>query len=154
MPKMSTIKPAYPNDNSSDSRCENRLKQQFYPKAPNMVWVSDITYIKVGQYFCYLCVIIDLYSRKVIGYRLSDKADSAMVAELFIQVYEKRGCPRGLMFHSDRGCQYTSESFRKTLDRLDVMQSFSKKGYPYDNAVAESFFRYLKKEDPLRIVPK
>lgn len=94
--------------------------------------------------FYYLCVIIDLFSRKVIAYNISGKPDSALVIETFISAYKLRNAPFGLMFHSDRGSQYNSFSFRKLLDDLNVVQSFSKKGHPYDNAVAKSFFKYLK----------
>ncbi len=147
LPKMSTIKPRYISNNSSDEFCKNRLKQRFNPTQPNMVWASDITYIRVNKHFCYLCVIMDLFSRKVVGHRISHKADSRLVRELFLQTYENRSQPQGLLFHSDRGSQYTGESFRCVLEKLDIVQSFSAKGYPYDNAVVESFFKYLKKEE-------
>jgi transposase InsO family protein len=146
LPPISTKKPnfsAYNDQNEYD----NHLKQQFNQFAPDTVWVSDITYIKVSDKFYYLCVIIDLFSRKVIAYNISGRPDSALVIETFLLAYKSRKTPYGLMFHSDRGSQYNSFSFRKLLDDLNVVQSFSKKGHPYDNAVAESFFKYLKHEE-------
>jgi putative transposase len=147
LPKMSTSKPISTNLKTDEFECTNLLKQNFNPTKPNLVWVSDITYVKVASHFCYLCVIIDLFSRKVISYKTSSKIDTKLVLDTFYLAYSKRNCPTGVMFHSDRGSQYTSKEFRKALDNLDFVQSFSAKGHPYDNAVAESFFKYLKKEE-------
>lgn len=93
---------------------------------------------------------MDLFSRKVISWSLSAKNDADLVISTFKKAYEKRNSPYGLMFHSDRGSQFTAFSFRKLLDSLDVVQSFSQKGYPYDNACCECFFKYLKKEETNR----
>ena len=93
---------------------------------------------------------MDLYSRKVLSWRLSARADTNLVIAVFQKAYEKRKTPYGLMFHSDRGTQYTAFSFRQLLDSLNVVQSFSKKGYPFDNACCECFFKYLKKEETSR----
>ena len=150
LPKMSTDRPKHRSSHPSrteDNACRNHLKQRFSQDAPNLVWVSDFTDIKAGGKWCYLCVVIDLFSRKVVSWQLSDKADTALVMNAFRKAYEKRGRPQGLMFHSDRGTQYTAEPFRKLLDELHVVQSFSKKGYPFDNAVCESFFRQFKREE-------
>ena len=149
LPKMSTQKPKYHGFADSPD-CTNKLEQQFNQKAPNLVWVSDITYIRVAGFWCYLCVILDLYSRKVIAWDFATKQDADLVIKVFKRAYALRGEPQGLMFHSDRGTQYTSFSFRQLLDSLNVVQSFSKKGYPYDNAVMECFFKYLKKEETNR----
>ena len=110
----------------------------------------DITYIKVNGKFRYLCVIIDLFSRKVISYSISNNPDANLVTHTFNSAYAKRKPTETLIFHSDRGCQYTSKKFRSLLDSFNVVQSFSDKGYPYDNAVAESFFKYLKLEETNR----
>ena len=149
LPKMSTVKPAitFVQDNVIKT---NHLEQNFEQKAPNLVWVSDITYIKAGGKWYYLCVIIDLFSRKVIAWDISSKPDTDLVISVFNKAYAKRNISAGLMFHSDRGTQYTAFKFRKLLDELNIVQSFSKKGYPFDNAVAESFFKYLKKEETNR----
>lgn len=146
LPKMSTVKPFIHSPKDETGEFHNHLKQQFNPKAPNMVWASDITYLKVGSKWCYLCVILDLFSRKVIAWSLSSRIDADLVISTFKQAYAARVVPAGLMFHSDRGSQYTSKAFRDLLDSLDVVQSFSKKGYPFDNACCESFFKFLKHE--------
>ena len=90
---------------------------------------------------------MDLYSRKVISWLVSPNVDVELVIGAFRKAYEKRNAPYGLMFHSDRGTQYTAFAFRRLLDSLNVVQSFSKKGYPFDNACCECFFKYLKKEE-------
>lgn len=147
LPQMATAKPRVKPAQGDDSlECINHLKQNFNQKAPNIVWVSDITYIRIANRFYYLCVIIDLYSRKVIAFQLSPNMKTQFVIDTFNLAIKVRN-PKGLMFHSDRGCQYTSKEFRKVLDEHNVTQSFSKKGHPYDNAVAESFFKFLKKEE-------
>ena len=149
LPAMSTRKPKFKGF-SDQNEYDNHLQQNFNQNAPNTVWVSDITYIKAAGKFYYLCVIIDLFSRKVIAYSISGKQDSDLVKSVFLVAYKNRNSPKGLMFHSDRGSQYNSFSFRKLLDDMNVVQSFSKKGHPYDNAVAESFFKYLKLEETNR----
>ena len=150
LPKMSTDKPCNRSPQEDSETCENHLRQQFSQSSPNLVWVSDFTYIKAGGKWYYLCVIIDLFSRKVIAWHISSNPDSELVIITFKKAYEARNAPYGLIFHSDRGSQYTSSKFRNLLDSLDVVQSFSKKGYPFDNAVCESFFKYLKKEETNR----
>ena len=148
--KLST-KGSRPKLNSANDRqyqyYPNKLKQNFLTDAPNKVWVSDITYAKVGIDFLYFCVIIDLYARKVVGYEVSESIDTSLVAKAFRHTFESRGKPSGLIFHSDQGSQYASFEFRDLLKRSRVTQSFSAPGTPYDNAVAESFFASIKKED-------
>ena len=144
LPKMSTSKPVYTYSNTHKHNLKNLLNQKFNPKKPNLIWVSDITYIKVNNKFAYICVVIDLFSRKVISYKASINIDTKFVLDTFYLACSKRGFPKGVMFHSDRGSQYTSKEFRQTLDNLDFLQSFSAKAHPFDNAVAESFFKYLK----------
>ena len=148
LPKMSTIKPKFIHSKNDDSASfKNEVKQQFTTDKPNLVWVSDITYVKVNGSFYYVCVIIDLFSRKVIAYTVRNKIDVNLVVDTFNRAFAVRNYPKDLIFHSDRGSQYTAKQFRKLLDRCNVIQSFSAKGYPYDNAVAESFFKFLKLED-------
>ena len=141
-----------PNHSTKPERGDykNILKRKFKQSAPNQIWVSDITYIRVGQKWAYLCVVIDLFSRKVISWKISFKPDAELLISTFKKAYAKRNFPKGLIFHSDRGTQYTSKDFRKLLDEFGVVQSFSGRGCPYDNAVAESFFKYLKKEETYR----
>ena len=150
LPKMSTDKPAVRSNSSDTEACCNHLQQKFNQKAPNLVWVSDITYIKAGGIWYYLCIVMDLFSRKVISWHISSKANVELVITAFKKAYEKRNAPYGLMFHSDRGSQYTAFTFRRLLDSLNVVQSFSKKGYPFDNACCECFFKYLKQEETNR----
>lgn len=95
---------------------------------------------------------MDLFSRKIIAWRIAPRPDADLVITTFRKAYQKRNAPYGLLFHSDRGSQYTASSFRQLLDTLHVVQSFSRKGYPFDNAVCESFFKYLKKEETDRRV--
>jgi transposase InsO family protein len=148
LPKMSTVKPKpAPKTMSADSECPNLLNKQFNPSAPNRVWVSDITYIKVNGKFVYLCVIIDLFARKLIAYKIGARADASLTIDTFNTAYKLRGAPAGTLFHSDRGVQYTAKDFRKLLDNANFIQSFSAKGHPYDNAVVESFFKFLKHEE-------
>ena len=150
LPRMSTDKPFRNYKHRDNGECTNHLNQEFNQKAPNMAWASDFTYIKVAGKWYYLCIVMDLFSRKVIAWNISSKPDVDLVMDAFKKAYDKRNRPVGLMFHSDRGTQYTAFSFRKLLDSLNVLQSFSKKGYPYDNACCECFFKYLKKEETNR----
>ena len=144
---MSTDKPHISGKHPQIADCRNHLQQNFSQKSPNLVWASDITYMKAGGKWYYLCIVMDLYSRKVIAWHISASADSELVITAFQKAYEKRNAPYGLMFHSDQGTQYTALAFRRLLDSLNVVQSFSKKGYPFDNACCECFFKYLKKEE-------
>lgn len=148
LPKMSTIKPRQiPNLTEDYLDYPNLLQKKFDPTAPNQVWVSDITYIRVDNRFCYVCAIIDLFARKLIACKAGNKSNSGLVVSAFNTAYHDRGSPSGVLFHSDRGCQYTSMEFRKVLDNVNFVQSFSAKAHPFDNAVAESFFKYLKHEE-------
>lgn len=149
LPKMSTVKPpkAAKADKEDVGACQNLLAQQFDQKAPNVVWVSDFTYVKVAGRFFYICAIVDLYARKVIACRVSSKIDRFLAIDTLRDAVRLRGVSKGVLFHTDRGCQFTSADFRKTIDELDMVQSFSAKGHPYDNAVMECFFKYLKKEE-------
>jgi len=148
LPKMSTQKPfIHKSKATEDEKLENLLQQQFDQPEPNLVWVCDFTYIRAAGRFYYLCVILDLFSRKVIAYKLSDKIDTQLAIDTVNLAVASRGKPQGVIFHTDRGSQFTSIQFRKHLDRLNMVQSFSAKAHPYDNAVMECFFKYLKKEE-------
>lgn len=131
-------------------RKKNLLQREFTVDHPNQTWVSDITGFRVNQYWVYLCVIIDLYSRKVVGYRVSRNASTHLVTTTFKAAYQMRGKPKNLTFHSDRGTQYTSATFTQLLQKYGVKQSFSATGRPIDNAVAETFFATFKKEEAYR----
>ena len=129
---------------------QNLLERQFTAKHPNQIWVSDITYFKVNDYWVYLCVILDLFSRKIVGYRVSRNASTNLVTSTFRTAFRERGNPSSLTFHSDRGKQYTSAAFTALLQKCGVKQSFSATARPHDNAVAETFFASFKKEEAYR----
>lgn len=148
LPKMSTVKPPKQKSSLEDPGvCTNLLAQKFNQPAPNLVWVCDFTYVRVGERFCYVCAILDLYSRKVIACRIGKRIDRFLAIDTLRDAVRRRGVSEGVMFHTDRGCQFTSSDFRKEIDALHMVQSFSAKGHPYDNAVMECFFKYLKKEE-------
>ncbi len=128
----------------------NLLNQEFKAMRQNEIWVSDITYFKIKDYAVYLCVIIDLFFRRVVGWRVSRKSSTHLVTATFRQAFEDRGRPSELTFHSDRGGQYISDTFMSLLHSCGVRQSFSNSGRPYDNAVAETFFATFKKEEAYR----
>lgn len=144
LPKLSTDKP-HRGKYSANGECNNHLHQEFNQKAPNLVWASDFTYIKVNGKWYYLCIVMDLFSRKIIGWHISGKHDVELTITAFKKAYQNRNVTYGLIFHSDQGSEYTAFSFRQLMDSLNVVQSFSKKGYPFDNACCESFFKFLKR---------
>ena len=124
----------------------NVLNREFTATEPNQKWVTDITYIPTGQNWLYLAVILDVYSRAVVGWSMSACCDEALV-ERALEMAVARRCPQaGLLHHSDRGCQYTSHAYRQQLERLGMVVSMSRKGNCWDNAVMESFFGSLKEE--------
>lgn len=125
---------------------KNYLNREFKQDSPNRVWVSDITYVKVGNEYYYICIILDLFSRMAITYGISNVMDTTLTMKTFDVAFDKRGKPKNLMLHSDQGVQYTSYIFRQYLKSKNVKQSFSTLGKPYDNSVCESFFHTLKKE--------
>lgn len=129
---------------------QNLLEQQFTAERPNQIWVSDITYFKINDYWLYFCMILDLFSRRVIGYRVSRNASTHLVTSTFRDAYQARGNPIGLTFHSDRGAQYTSATLTELLQKCGAKQSFSATARPHDNAVAEAFFASFKKEEAYR----
>lgn len=149
LPKMSTVKPPKLKKIAEDENAvfNNILQQNFDQKAPNLVWVCDFTYIKVLNKHYYLCVILDLFSRKVVAYKVSNKIDAKLAIDTLEIAFSERKPASGLIFHTDRGSQFTSKDFRQKCDDLGITMSFSKKGHPYDNAVMECFFKYLKKEE-------
>lgn len=148
--KISSRKIPTQSTKTSSGDFKNLLKRKFNPDEPNRIWASDITYLKVGSKWHYLCVVIDLFSRKIISWQLSDQPNAQLVINTFKKAYRSRNCPQGLLFHSDRGTQYSSAAFRKLLDELNIVQSFSAKGCPFDNAVVEAFFKFLKAEETNR----
>lgn len=125
----------------------NILDRKFTPKGPSQAWVSDITYIRTAQGWLYLTVIMDLYDRKIIGWSMSSSLQaSETVIPAWRMAVLNRGFSKGLVFHSDRGVQYACREFRNWLDPERTIQSMSRKGNCWDNAVAENFFKILKSE--------
>lgn len=148
LPKMSTVKPKYIHSHSTLKFDNiNHINQNFNVSQPNEVWVSDLTYIKTQRGFVYLCVILDLFTRKVIAWKTSTKMDVSLIKDCTEKALNTREPKHAVIFHSDRGSQYTSFIFRKFLDSNNIIQSFSKLAHPWDNAVMESFFKYMKKEE-------
>jgi len=129
-----------------ETYAENIIKGEFSAKYPNQKYSSDITYVKIGGKYKYFYVSIDYYSRKIISHYLSENLRVEGAIEMIKQIEEKRGNLEGVIFHSDRGVQYSSKEFKAKLNELGIKQSMSGKGNCYDNAVAESFFSTLKTE--------
>jgi len=125
---------------------QNILARQFKVQVPNHSWVSDITYVATAEGWLYLAVVLDLCSRRVVGWSMGTRLDVQLVLRAFMMAVMRRRPPRGLIFHSDRGSQYASQAFRKTLGHWGMQQSMSRKGDCWDNACAESFFNTLKVE--------
>ena len=123
------------------------LLQEFRPNNINQAWVSDITYIRIENGFVYLAVILDLYSRIVVGYSISKRIDGELALNALKMAYERRGCPQKVIHHSDRGVQYLCEKYITFLKAHGFEISCSEKGNPYDNAWAESFMKTLKVEE-------
>ena len=123
---------------------DNILSRHFNPEMPNLALVGDITYIKVASRWIYLSVFIDLFSRKVVGWDLNKSLSADSTCAAFEKYLYRNNNPKGVLVHSDRGIQYASEQFRSLLGSAEAVQSMSRKGNCWDNAVAESFFHTLK----------
>ncbi len=131
-------------------RFKNYLNQQFTATRPNEIWVSDVTCFRFNNKNYYICAILDLFSRMVVGYRIGKVNSTQLVRSTFQMAYKER-CPIGpLTFHTDRGSNYHSKTFCGLLRSLGVTQSFSRAHIPYDNSVMESFFSNLKREELYR----
>lgn len=124
----------------------NQLDRQFNVHQPNQVYVGDITYIHTQEGWLYLAVVIDLYSRQVVGWSMADHMRTKLVNDALLMAIWQRKPAKGLLWHSDRGSQYASDSHRALLKQHGIRQSMSRKGNCWDNAVSESFFHTLKTE--------
>ena len=146
--QVSTPVPKTQTTDSSQSKNspENLLKRQFDVQEPNQVWVGDITYIWTLEGWCYLAMVMDLFSRKIIGWAVQGHMETQLVVEALQMAKGRRTMKKGLMFHSDQGSQYTSDEFQEFLKQSKITSSLSRKGNCYDNAVAERFFHTLKDE--------
>lgn len=131
-------------------KCKNLVKRKFKTDQPNQIWVSDVTYYRFKEKQYFICAIIDLYSRKVVAYKVGFNNNTHLAKEAFRMAYETRHPGEGLIFHSDQGSNYRSRVFMSYLSARNVTQSFSKPGVPYDNSVMESFFSSMKREELYR----
>ena len=134
-------------DSNHDFRISpNLIKRDFTAAKPNQYWVGDITYLQTTAGWLYLATVIDLYSRAIVGWQISDRIDAKLVTDALQAAHLMRGKPQNVLFHSDRGSQYCSDMYRSFLSTHGFVQSMSRKGNCWDNAVAESFFKSLKTE--------
>jgi putative transposase len=131
---------------NSEPVADNILARAFTVKQPDRVWVGDITFITTRKGVLFLATIIDLYSRKIVGWSMSDKQNRHLAKDALHMAIENRQPNPGLIHHTDQGVQYRAGEYRAILDAHDMIQSMSRKGNCHDNAVAESFFSHLKNE--------
>ena len=141
-------------NHSSSSKTDNTkeyvnlLEQNFFAEKPSQKWVGDITYIYTKETgWTYLAIVMDLFDLKVIGWSYGLNMTDELVIDAIKKAIKNRGLEEGGIFHSDRGSQYTSNDYEALLTELKIKHSYSKKGYPYDNASMESFNAILKKEE-------
>ena len=134
------------DSNHSQPVAPNLLDREFNPGRPNQAWASDITYIWTAEGWLYLAVVMDLYSRTIVGWSMAERMTRQLVIDALILAAKRRKPPRGLLHHSDRGSQYASEDFQELLLKYGMICSMSRTGNCWDNAPAESFFSILKRE--------
>lgn len=135
----------------SDSVADNLLNQNFNPVAPNEVWAGDVTYLKTGEGWMYLAVVMDLYSRRIVGWHIDKRMTTDLVSKALMKAYNLRQPSKGCVFHSDRGSQYTSNHYRKLLASYNMRASMGDVGACWDNAVVERFFGSLKHDWILKV---
>lgn len=124
----------------------NRLAWPFSSSAPDHVWVADITYVPTQQGWLYLAAVLDMYSRRIVGWAMGDRADQPLASAALDMALAHRTPHKGAIHHSDQGVQYTSKAYQHQLQAAGLLASMSRKGMPYDNAMMESFFASLKQE--------
>ena len=134
------------DSNHDEPIAPNHLAQAPKATAPNQLWVADITYIQTQEGWLYLAAILDLYSRKIVGWAMSERIDTTLALKALAMALLHRQPPTGLLFHSDRGVQYASGDYRQALQAARLVPSMSRKGNCYDNAAMESFWSTLKLE--------
>ncbi len=135
------------DSNHSLKIAPNLLDRNFKPEIPNIVYTSDLTYVKTEEGWLFLCIIMDLFSRKIIGWSMSDNMEAEMFCEALEMAHKKRNFVEGVIIHSDRGSQYASDLFKTKIEEFKMIQSMSRKGNCWDNAPTESFFHTLKIEE-------
>jgi putative transposase len=124
----------------------NHLDRQFTPERPNQSWVTDITYIRTHEGWLYLAVVLDLFSRQVIGWSMGSRIDTELVLNALLMALWRRQPKEAVLVHSDQGCQFTGHDWQTFLRDHNLVSSMSRRGNCHDNAVAESFFQLLKRE--------
>ena len=129
-----------------NSIAPNLLDRQFEATAPNQRWVADFTYIWTSEGWMYFAVVLDLFSRRVVGWSMSQEMTAQLVTDALVMALWRRGKPKELLHHSDQGSQYTSEQFQRLLTEQGIVCSMSRSGDVWDNSAMESFFSSLKKE--------
>jgi putative transposase len=136
------------NSSHGLERAPNIVQRRFseFGSAPNRLWLTDLTYVWTQQGWLYLCVFLDAYSRKVVGYSIEDSMETAMVNDGLKMALRRRQIQEGLIIHSDQGVQYASQQFRDLIRPFKIVQSMSRKGDCWDNSIAESFFATIKGE--------
>lgn len=140
------FRPRTTDSNHPHPIAPNQLKAAPEPTAPNQIWVTDITYIWTVQGWIYLAAVMDLFSRRIVGWALSDSLETPLVKEALARAQKERRPPPGLLHHSDRGSQYASHAYRALLESWGMNASMSAAGCCYDNAAMESFWSTLKSE--------
>jgi transposase InsO family protein len=134
------------DSNHTDAIAPNVLARQFEPSTPNQVWAGDVTYVATDEGWAYLAVLIDLFSRRVVGWAISASNDTALALAALERALRGRPVPVGLVHHTDRGSPYASDEYRQALATRGMVASMSRRGDCWDNAVAESFFATLRVE--------
>ena len=134
------------DSNHSQPVAPNLLNREFNPTGPNQAWTCDITYIWTAEGWLYLAVVMDLFSRTIVGWSMAQRMTRQLVIDALILAAKRRNPPRGLLHHSDRGSQYASDDYQALLTKLGMVCSMSRTGNCWDNAPAESFFGILKRE--------
>lgn len=147
--RAKTVKKFKATTNSEHSYpvADNILDRNFVVEEKDKVWVSDITYIETSEGWLYLCIIMDLFSRMIVGWSMANHMRAELVCDAFNMACMRRNPGKGFIFHSDRGIQYASSAFRDLIKPWECIQSMSRKGDCWDNACAESFFHSLKTEE-------
>jgi putative transposase len=145
-------RPVDTGDRSIGALAPNVLDRQFVASAPNQKWVADFTFVWTAEGWLYVAVVLDLYARRVVGWSMHATMTTQLVTDALTMAVWRRGQHHALLHHSDRGSQYTSEAFQRTLHALGVTCSMSRAGNVWDNAAMESFFSTLKTERTARRV--
>ena len=146
MPRSAIAGIVVPEGADQSLRLPNHLQQQFEVAQPNKAWVTDITYIRTYEGWLYLAVMLDLFSRSVIGWSMQSRIDRSLVLDALLMAIWRRQPAGKVIVHSDQGSQFSSHDWRDFLAAHHLEPSMSRRGNCYDNAVAESFFQLLKRE--------